>query len=74
MIKPLEDAIEKVRTLPIERQKLAAAVLEQIAAVPSPYQVPDDDLEAVLAGSAQAVRGEFASPSDADAVLRKPWR
>ena len=74
MIKPLEEAIEKVRVLPIEQQKLAAAVLEQIAAAPQPYQIPDEDLEEVIEGLAQAERGEFVSAAAADAVLRKPWR
>ena len=75
MMKVLEDAIEKVKDLPPERQAYAAEILEQIAAASSePFQVPNDHRAAVLEGLRQAERGEFASDDEVDAVLRKPWR
>ena len=74
MIKQLEQAIEKVKALPAERQALAAAILEQIAADPEPFDIPDEELAAVQEGLAQADRGDFASDAAVDAILRKPWR
>ena len=74
MIKPLEQAIEKVKALPADRQELAAAVLEQIAASQVPYVIPEDELATVLEGLAQAERSEFVSDAVTEAVLRRPWR
>ena len=75
MIKVLEDAIERVKQLPPERQAYAAEVLQQIAAGRGDvFTVPDEHREAVLEGLAQAERGELASDDEVDAVLRRPWR
>jgi len=75
MIKVLEQAIEKVKQLPEDRQAYAAEVLEQIAAQQlGVFQIPDDHIAAVMEGLAQAERGEFATDEEVDAVLRKPWR
>jgi predicted transcriptional regulator len=71
MTKVLEDAIEKVRKLPEERQAYVAEVLEQIAAAGSDvFTVPKAHREAVIEGFAQAERGEFMS-DDEMAVLWK---
>jgi predicted transcriptional regulator len=65
MTKVLEDAIEKVRKLPEDRQAYAAEVLEQIVAAGSdPFVVPEADRAAVLEGLEQAERGEFASDEE----------
>jgi hypothetical protein len=72
MTKVLEDAIEKVRRLPEDRQAYAAEVLEQIAAAGSDlFIIPDDHRAAVLEGLAQAERGEFATDEEMAALWKK---
>jgi hypothetical protein len=72
MMKPLEDAIEKVRKLPEERQAYVAEVLEQIAAAGSdPFTVPEEHRAAVLEGLAQVERGEFMNDDEMAALWRK---
>lgn len=72
MIKVLEQAIEKVKKLPEDRQVYAAEVLEQIAAAGSDvFVVPDGHREAVLEGLEQAERGEFASDEEMAALWKK---
>ncbi len=39
-----------------------------------PFEIPDDHIEAVLEGLAEAERGEFASDEEVEALLRRPWR
>ena len=72
MTKVLEDAIEKVRRLPEDRQAYIAEVLEQIAAAGDDlFVVPEEDRAAVLEGLAQAERGEFATDEDMAALWKK---
>lgn len=72
MIKVLEQAIEKVKKLPEDRQVYAAEVLEQIAAAGSDvFVVPDEHREAVLEGLEQAERSEFASDEEMAALWKK---
>jgi hypothetical protein len=72
MTKVLEDAIEKVRRLPEDRQAYVAEVLEQIAAAGSDlFIIPDDHRAAVLEGLAQAERGEFATEEEMAALWKK---
>jgi predicted transcriptional regulator len=72
MTKVLEDAIEKVRRLPEDRQAYVAEVLEQIAAAGSdPFVVPEEHRAAVLEGLGQAERGEFASEEEMTALWKK---
>lgn len=74
MMKVLEQAIEKVKDLPEERQAYAAEVLEHIAAGTGElFRVPDGHRAAILDGLAQVKRGEFASDETVDKVLRRPW-
>jgi hypothetical protein len=74
MMKVLERAIEKLKTLPEDRQAYAAEVIEQIAAGDSGmFHIPEEHMEGVLEGLAQAQRGEFASKEDTDRALRRPW-
>ena len=72
MTKVLEDAIEKVRRLPEDRQAYVAEVLEQIASAGSGLFVITEDHRAdVLEGLAEAERGEFASDEDMAALWKK---
>jgi hypothetical protein len=71
MIKVLEQAIEKIRELPEDRQAYAAEILEQIAAAGSGvFQVPDDHRAAILEGLEQTRRGEFVS----DGEMAELWK
>jgi len=72
MIKVLEDAVEKVRKLPEDRQAYVAEVLEQIAAAGSdPFIVPESHRVAVLEGLAQAASGVFASDEEIADLWKK---
>jgi hypothetical protein len=72
MMKVLEDAIEKVRKLPEDRQAYVAEVLEQIAAAAGdPFSVPERHRAAVLEGLEQAERGEFVNDDEMAALWKK---
>ena len=72
MTKVLEDAIEKVRQLPADRQAHVAEVLEHIAAAGSEvFSVPDEHRTAVLEGLEQAGRGEFVGDDEMAALWRR---
>jgi len=72
MPKVLEDAIEKVRKLPEDRQAYVAEVLEQIAAAGSdPFIVPEGHRIAVLEGLREAEQGEFVSDEEMAALWKK---
>jgi nucleoside-diphosphate-sugar epimerase/predicted transcriptional regulator len=72
MTKVLEDAIEKVRKLPEDRQAYVAEVLEQIAAAGSdPFVVPEGHRMAVLEGLREAEQGEFVSDEEMAALWKK---
>ena len=72
MMKVLEDAIEKVKRLPEERQAYAAEILEQIAAAGAdPFMVPEEHRAAVLEGLEQSERGEFVSDGEMTAFWKK---
>ncbi|EJN13852.1 hypothetical protein PMI42_02594 [Bradyrhizobium sp. YR681] len=72
MTKVLDDVIEKVRSLPEDRQAYIAEVLEQIVANDSDlFVVPDDHRAAVLEGLGQAERGEFATDEEMAALWKK---
>ena len=72
MTKVLEDAIEKVRKLPEDRQAYAAELLEQLAAAGGgPFVVPDAHRAAVLEGLGQARRGEFVGEDEMAALWEK---
>jgi predicted transcriptional regulator len=72
MTKVLEDAIEKVRKLPEDRQAYAAELLEQIAAASGdPFVVPEAHRAAVLEGLEQARRGQFVSEDEMAALWEK---
>lgn len=72
MTKVLEDAIEKVRKLPEDRQAYVAKVLEHIAAAGSDvFIVPHEHRAAVLEGLEQTRRGEFMSDGEMAALWKK---
>ena len=72
MIKILEQAIEKVKTLSEERQTYAAEVLEQIAdGGVDIYRLSDDERRKVREGLAELDRGQIAAEADVRAVFDK---
>lgn len=72
MIKALEQAIEKVKALPQERQEYAAEVLEEIASADDAvYPLSDEERRLVREGLAELDRGEVASETDVRAVFDK---
>ncbi len=72
MTKVLEDAIEKVRRLPEDRQAYAAEVLEQIAAAGSDvFTIPDEHRAAVLEGLREADQGNFMGDDEMAALWKK---
>ena len=74
MIKVLEIAIEKLKTLPNERQAYAAEILEQLVAAGSgEFPIPDEHRAAVSEGHAQAQRGEFVDEKTVERKLRRSW-
>ena len=74
MIRPLEDALEKVLRLPVHKQSVAAELLERLAQSEAlPYALPPDERIAVREAIARAERGEFASDADVHSALRRPW-
>ena len=72
MMKILEEAIEKVRRLPEDRQVYAAEVLEQIAAAGGGvFPVPQGHRAAVLEGLGEAERGEYVSDEEMASLWKK---
>jgi ribosome assembly protein YihI (activator of Der GTPase) len=70
MIKALEQAIEKIKTLPKERQEYAAEVLEQIAELGEEvYALSDEERRLVREGLDELDRGEAASEAEVRAVF-----
>ena len=68
----LEDAIEKVRRLPDDRQAYVAGVLEQIASGGGGlFVVPDEHRASVLERLAEAECGEFVSDHEMAALWKK---
>ncbi len=74
MTKLLDEAIATIRRLPAEEQDLAAEMLFSIAERhKEPYQLDEQEREAVLQGLAESDRGEFAPQEQVDALLKRPW-
>ena len=64
-LKVLEDAIEKVRPLPEERQRYVARVLEQLSDNDDTvYQLPDEESRLVQEGIDAADSGRVISEED----------
>lgn len=73
MIKVLEQAISKVRLLSEEKQRLAAELLEELAAADEPYALSPEEQVAVQEGIDQANRRDFIADEEADALLNRRW-
>jgi len=72
MIKMLEQAIEKVKTLSEERQRYAAQVLEQIAeADDDVYRLSDEERRLVREGIADLDTGRIVSDGEMDTFWRR---
>ena len=72
MIKALEQAIEKIKSLSVERQEYAAEVLEQIAQGDDQiYHLSDEERRLVDEGLAELDRGEAAAEAEVRAVFDK---
>jgi hypothetical protein len=70
MLKSLEQAINKVKSLDPERQAFAAKVLEDIA-LRHPFEIPVEHLKAVQEGLEQVRRGERATDAEMAALWKK---
>ncbi len=72
VIKVLEQAIEKVKKVPKERQEFAAEVLEQIAEAGEEVHVlSEEERRLVQEGLDELDRGEVASDAEVRAVFDK---
>ena len=71
MIKVLEDAIEKVKKLPEERQRYAAHVLEQIASTDDVYRLTDEERRLVREGLADLDAGRIVADDDMEAFWQR---
>ena len=71
MIAALEKAIDKLKTLPEDRQRYAADILEQIAAGDGLYKLSDAERRLVRGGLAELDRGEVATEAQVRAVFDK---
>ena len=71
MIKVLENAIDKIKVLPEDRQRYAAELLEQVAAGEGVYELSDEERLLVHEGLAELDRGEVATEEQVRAVFDK---
>jgi predicted transcriptional regulator len=72
MTKLLDDAIQRVKELPQERQDELARMLIDVAASDlAPYVLTDEERKAVEEGLAEAERGEFATDEEVAAMWRR---
>ncbi len=71
MIKDLARAIEKIKGLPEDRQRFAAALLEQIASSSNIYGLSAEERELVEEGLAELDRGDVATEAQVRAVFDK---
>ena len=70
MIKVLEQAIEKVKSLDTDRQAYAARVLEEVASE-TVFVIPPEHQAALDEALTQVDRGERASEEDMAALWKK---
>jgi len=70
-----EAAIALARTLPQQKQQIAAEFIERLAANSGElYQLSPEEEAAIEEGLAEAERGEFISDEAVNTILRRPWR
>jgi predicted transcriptional regulator len=68
MTKLMQQAIEALQELPVERREmLARAIIDYANREDEVYQLSDDERAAVRVGLEQAQRGEFVSDQDVEA-------
>jgi hypothetical protein len=72
MIKLLEEAVEKVRALPLEMQEQAARILLAYAGdeEPSLILTPEEEAD-LLEAQAEMRRGEIATAAEVEAVFAR---
>lgn len=72
MPKSLDDVVEKVKKLSVQRQQYAADVLEQIAEAGDEVHIlTEEERRLVREGLAELDRGEIANEADVEAVFKK---
>lgn len=72
MIKMLEVAVAKVKSLSEERQRYAAEVLEQIASAPAEvYVLSDEERDLIQEALDELDRGEVTSDAEVRAMFDK---
>jgi predicted transcriptional regulator len=72
MIKALEQAVEKIRKLPADRQAYAATVLEEIAAAgANVYRLSDEERALVDVGLADLDAGQIVPDGEMDAFWKR---
>lgn len=72
MIKALEQAVEKVKSLSDERQRYAAEVLERIAAAgDTVHELTEEERRLVREGLDELERGDVAAEAEVRAVFDK---
>lgn len=72
MIRSLEDVVERLKKLPESRQAYVAEVLEQIIETSGDvFVIPEDHLEGVLQGLAEAESGELVGDDEMAALWTK---
>ena len=67
----LEELFTKVRSLPKDRQEVAAVALAEIVE-DEVYVLSEEELAVLEPALERAKRGEFASDAEVDEVLNKP--
>lgn len=67
----LEELFTKVRSLPKDRQEVAAIALAEIVE-DEVYVLSEEELAVLEPALERAKRGEFASDAEVDEVLNKP--
>jgi hypothetical protein len=74
MTKLLKEVMEQFAELPDERQDDAARVLMlMLEQDPEQYRLSDEQLREVDAALADTDAGNFASPTEVDALLNRSW-
>jgi hypothetical protein len=71
MTKLLEQGIEAVRELPIDRQDMAGELLLALAASKSRYRLTKEQIEELELAVQEADRGEFATEAEMAATWQK---
>lgn len=68
----LDQAFEAIRRIPEDEQDaVARMMLDLVSAEEVELDIPPEDLPDVLAGIAEADRGEFATESEVQAALQR---